>query len=133
MLANVIPSLKSQFIQLVPHKTVKSQDHMNEELHKIESEGGEGLVLRNPRSFYEARRSWGSLKLKSYKEIDCPIVAVDGNHGISVQTGGGIVKVNRGVERIDKVCPGQIAVIKYRGEIGQLQGEAVVIRVINAK
>lgn len=57
------------------HYHVKSIENLTQTLKQIESEGkfiikpgGEGIVLRNPRAFYETKRSWGSLKFKTYLE-----------------------------------------------------------------
>ncbi|KKL26430.1 hypothetical protein LCGC14_2395340, partial [marine sediment metagenome] len=44
---------------------IKSLDHMYEELAKTRANGGEGLMLRRPDSFYECKRSHNLLKLKN--------------------------------------------------------------------
>lgn len=53
-----------------PHKDEEVNMNIEDELIKVEEKGGEGLVLRKPKSSYEFRRSQNFLKVKSwsYKE-----------------------------------------------------------------
>lgn len=53
-----------------PHLDEEVPMNIEDELKKVEDEGGEGLVLRKPKSAYEFKRSQSMLKVKSwsYKE-----------------------------------------------------------------
>ena len=42
---------------------VKSKEHLLEELKSVQDDGGEGLMLREPKSLYEGRRSKTLLKV----------------------------------------------------------------------
>ncbi len=48
--------------------------HLQEELARIESQGGEGLMLRQPESTYEAGRSSTLLKVKTFYDAEARVV-----------------------------------------------------------
>ena len=62
------------FMKLNKHKCVKDNSHVMEELARIESIGGEGVMLKNPSSLYEGRRNWAMLKVKSYLDEEAQIL-----------------------------------------------------------
>jgi DNA ligase-1 len=47
---------------------------MDAELARIEDLGGEGLMLREPRSYYENRRSYTLLKVKTFKDAEAVVI-----------------------------------------------------------
>ncbi len=49
-------------------------DHLKEELARIESLGGEGLMLRQPESRYEAGRSSTLLKVKTFHDAEAYVI-----------------------------------------------------------
>jgi DNA ligase-1 len=57
-----------------PHEVCRDLDHLRAELARIESLGGEGLMLRQPRSKYEIGRSWTLLKVKSFLDAEARVV-----------------------------------------------------------
>ena len=57
----------------------RSAEHLRRELTRIEELGGEGLILRQPASLYEPRRSATLLKVKSFH--DCEATVVDHEPG----------------------------------------------------
>lgn len=64
-----------------PHHRCDGLDHLREELAKVESLGGEGLMLRAPGSLYEAGRSATLLKVKSFQDDEACIVGIDAGEG----------------------------------------------------
>lgn len=62
------------FLRLVRHTSVKDNSHVTEELKRIESLGGEGVMVKNPCSFYEGRRNWAMLKVKSFHDEEAEII-----------------------------------------------------------
>lgn len=60
-----------------PHDVVKSRDHLMAELARIESLGGEGLMIRKPGSAYEVGRSNTLLKLKPFKDAEAVVVGYE--------------------------------------------------------
>jgi DNA ligase-1 len=60
---------------LHPHQPCKGLEHLREELARVESLGGEGLMLRQPRSVYEVGRSFTLVKVKSFRDAEAEVVA----------------------------------------------------------
>jgi DNA ligase-1 len=58
-----------------PHVVCTGIDHLKEELSRIEALGGEGVMLRQPRSMYVAGRSSTLLKVKSFKDDEAVVIA----------------------------------------------------------
>ena len=57
------------------HEACKGHEHLKEQLAFVESLGGEGLMLRQPRSRYEAGRSNTLLKVKSFFDAEARVLA----------------------------------------------------------
>ncbi len=74
-------------------------DHLREELARIESLGGEGLMLRQPKSLYTAGRSSTLLKVKSFRDDEAIIIghqAGTGRH--KGRLGALLVRLDNGIE-----------------------------------
>lgn len=52
------------------HEVCRGKDHAFEELKRVEGLGGEGVMLREPRSVYVGSRSHTLLKLKSFHDAE---------------------------------------------------------------
>jgi DNA ligase-1 len=65
---------KPPFTQAHPHEVCRDLDHLRAELARIEALGGEGLMLREPRSKYEIGRSWTLLKVKSFLDAEARVI-----------------------------------------------------------
>ncbi|MEM9195186.1 MAG: DNA ligase [Myxococcota bacterium] len=57
-----------------PHVPCRDEDHLREELRRVEELGGEGLMLRRPGSKYEAGRSSTLLKVKTFHDAEAIVV-----------------------------------------------------------
>jgi DNA ligase-1 len=57
-----------------PHEVCKGADHLRQELARVEALGGEGLMLRRPRSRYEVGRSVSLLKVKTFLDGEGRVV-----------------------------------------------------------
>lgn len=64
------------FIQLVEQSRVESHDHLMEQHAEIVAAGGEGLIIRDPNSAYEFKRSSSMLKVKGWHELEAECVGV---------------------------------------------------------
>ena len=64
----------AKFAQLHPHQRCKNLDALRAELARIESLGGEGLMLRQPGSKYAAGRSTTLLKVKTFHDAEAIVV-----------------------------------------------------------
>jgi DNA ligase-1 len=58
-----------------PHTVCKDLAHLKDELARIEALGGEGLMLRQPKSSYAVGRSSTLLKVKTFKDNEAIVVA----------------------------------------------------------
>lgn len=56
------------------HQQCKSLEHLREELTRVVALGGEGLMLRQPGSRYEAGRSSTLLKVKTFHDAEARVV-----------------------------------------------------------
>jgi len=61
--------------RVVDHTSARDNDHVQEMLEEVEQKGGEGLMLRQPRSAYAGGRSATLLKVKTFTDCDAVVVA----------------------------------------------------------
>lgn len=66
---------KNSQVRVVPQLLCKSLKHMEDLLEKVLSLGAEGLMLRQPGSLYEPRRSSSLLKVKRFFDEEAEIIA----------------------------------------------------------
>lgn len=59
---------------MVENRLCNSRKDMEEELEKVLALSGEGLMLRNPDSFYERRRSDNLLKVKKFLDDEALVI-----------------------------------------------------------
>lgn len=65
----------SEYAFVIPQVPVRDQDHLQEELQRIERLGGEGLIVRDPEALYRFGRSAQILKVKSYDDAEATVIA----------------------------------------------------------
>lgn len=65
------PSAYAFVIKQIP---VRDREHLTCELERVESLGGEGLVVRNPQAEYLAGRSSAVLKVKNYRDAEAVVI-----------------------------------------------------------
>ena len=63
------------FIRLVPFEQVRDKADVERRLLEAEESLFEGVVLRNPASLYERKRSWGWLKVKRHLDLEVKVLA----------------------------------------------------------
>ena len=89
----------SEFLQAHQHTRCRGLDHLQEELARVESLGGEGLMLRQPGSRYEVGRSTSLLKVKTFHDAEAVVVdhvAGKGRH--KGRLGALVVRIPDGTE-----------------------------------
>ncbi len=108
------------------HEVCKGLDHLRAELARVEGLGGEGLMLRQPRSRYEIGRSWTLLKVKNFLDAEARVVAHKpgtGRHkgrlgALTVELADGTrFDIGTGfsdAEREDPPHPGSIVCFRYQ-------------------
>ena len=60
--------------RFLEHVTCDGIDHLREELARVEALGGEGLMLRQPKSPYVAGRSTTLLKVKTFHDAEAKVI-----------------------------------------------------------
>ncbi len=64
----------SQFAFVIPQKTISNINQLQNELQRIKSLGGEGLIVRNPDALYTAGRTREILKVKIFFDAEAIVV-----------------------------------------------------------
>jgi DNA ligase-1 len=94
-----VRSMGSEFIQPLEHTRCRGLEHLRTELERIESLGGEGLMLRQPGSRYEAGRSASLLKVKTFHDADAVVVGYAAGKGRHKgRLGALVVRTAEGIE-----------------------------------
>lgn len=73
-LRDSLAKCKGKNIKLHSHELCRNVDHLRKELARVEALGGEGLMLRQPGSKYEAGRSTTLLKVKSFHDAEACVL-----------------------------------------------------------
>lgn len=69
-----LASSRPEFAEVHRHDRCRGLEHLREELARVEALGGEGLMLRQPGSGYEAGRSPTLLKVKTFHDAEARVV-----------------------------------------------------------
>jgi DNA ligase 1 len=64
----------SEFATVLEQQPCRDEEHLRAELARIEALGGEGLMLRQPGSLYEAGRSTTLLKVKRFHDAEATVL-----------------------------------------------------------
>src|SRR5262249_39334125 len=70
----VVRDNRSEFILFDPQIRCEGKAHLQDELARVLSLGGEGVMLRQPESPYEPRRSSTLLKVKKFQDAEARVV-----------------------------------------------------------
>ncbi|KAF9459157.1 hypothetical protein BDZ94DRAFT_1268934 [Collybia nuda] len=114
----------SEQIEVVSHELAMSRQHVLDKLKEIEGLGGEGLMLRQPGSKYEGRRSNTLLKIKTFYDAEAVIIGYMPGKGRNQGTTGALkckmesgktFSVGTGLSDKQRKTPPKIgAIIVYR-------------------
>lgn len=96
----LIEEISLDWLKAVEVYKALNNDHVFEELVKIEKIGGEGLMLRKPKSKYEPKRSNTLLKVKSFHDEEGTLIGYSDGKGkyVDGMVGALILKLKNGVE-----------------------------------
>jgi len=87
------------FLQLVEHQEVTSMEHMTKELDRVTGAGGEGVMIKDPNSKYENKRSNYLLKVKKFEDAEATVVGHQKGTGrCSDMCGAILVRGDDGIE-----------------------------------
>jgi DNA ligase-1 len=62
------------FIEILDQIPCKSQKHLDDLASDIFKKGGEGLMIKDPKSFYENKRSDKLLKIKKFTDAEAKVI-----------------------------------------------------------
>jgi len=117
---------KSSFLVAHPHVRCESVNHLQTELKRVESENGEGLMIREPGSAYVPKRSSTLLKVKSMQRDEFKIVGhLPGKGKYTGKLGGYLCTTNDGqefgvgsgltdVQRDAPLCVGTLITVQFQ-------------------
>lgn len=98
-LADRFAEWQPQFAEPLGQTLCRSVDHLREELTRIESLGGEGLMLRQPGSQYVAGRSTTLYKVKTFHDAEAVVIGHEPGRGKHVGRLGAVnVRLPNGKE-----------------------------------
>jgi DNA ligase 1 len=72
---------RPKFAQPLEHNQCRDVDHLREELARVTSLGGEGLMLRQPGSKYTVGRSSTLLKVKTFHDAEATVISHEPGKG----------------------------------------------------
>jgi len=84
---------KLDFTRVVEHIPCRGIAHLYEKLKEVEKMGGEGLMLREPRSAYVGARSNTLLKVKSVHDYEAKVIAHETGKGKNAHRTGALLCV----------------------------------------
>ncbi len=76
-----VKAYESRIIKIIPQLKVKSKKDLKRFLKEVEKQGGEGVVVRDPNTSYITGRSNRALKVKSFLDSECKVIAHNRGHG----------------------------------------------------
>lgn len=118
---------ESKYIRLIKQIKVRDNKHLEEYQKELEAKGAEGLVVRDASLDYYTLRNNNSLKVKSFDDTECEIVAYTDGKGkyrdmigsfVCKMQDGKMIKIGSGLSDAQRVNPPQIGAIitfKYYG------------------
>ncbi|MGB5854689.1 MAG: DNA ligase [Oceanisphaera sp.] len=75
VLQQLIPSSQSTYLQLIEQRLVNDNAELAEWLSQVDTDGGEGLMLRHRHSVYQTGRNQDLLKLKQFQDAEAQVLA----------------------------------------------------------
>jgi len=81
ILQNTLKSDENPYVEVCEQEICKGVDHLNEKMSEVEKLGGEGLMLRQPKSLYASGRSNTLLKVKNFNDEEAKVIAHEPGKG----------------------------------------------------
>lgn len=80
-LNDAVTEWRNEFTAVHAHTVCRDVEHLRAELQAVEALGGEGLMLRQPRSQYVAGRSSTLLKVKTFHDAEAVVIGHERGKG----------------------------------------------------
>ena len=122
---NKLKPYTNSIIKIIPQIPIQSKKHLQKFFNAVIHNGGEGVVIRDPDSMYERKRSSTILKLKPFLDDECTVVGYTQGKGklqglvgaLRCQLKNGkIIKIGSGLTLKERKNPpkiGDIVTFKY--------------------
>eukprot|EP00050_Salpingoeca_kvevrii_P003929 m.237694 g.237694 ORF g.237694 m.237694 type:complete len:311 (-) comp10910_c0_seq1:225-1157(-) len=130
---SIVSAASAAHICAVEHSKCTGREHLADELDKVHKAGGEGLMLRQPRSKYFEGRSSTLLKVKTFYDAEAEVIAhVPGKGKYAAMCGslelrmacGKTFRAGSGMSDRDREHPPAIgSIVSYRFQ--ELTGDGV--------
>jgi len=123
---NKVKPYENEYLKIIPQKYVKNKKELQKFLKQIEKKGGEGVVVRDPKAPYINKRTNKALKVKSFLDSECKVIAYTEGKGkykgvvgaLKCQLPNGtLFKIGSGLSDKDRKYPpkiGDIVTFKYK-------------------
>ena len=86
---------KSDYLELHKHEVCKGEEHLQKEMKRVLALGGEGMMVRDPKSKYEHRRTKTMLKVKEFHDDEATVIGHEKGTGRLEKLMGAIVVKNK--------------------------------------
>ncbi len=73
-LKDIVTKLGPNHVEVLEHIVCESRKHLEDKLDEITAKGGEGVMIRDPNSKYEGRRSEKLLKVKKFEDAEATVI-----------------------------------------------------------
>ncbi|KAJ3398170.1 hypothetical protein HDU80_009211 [Chytriomyces hyalinus] len=123
-LKQLVSNTSASHLKILAQEKVKNKDHVTTLLAQVESKGGEGLMLRQPKSLYVGKRSTTLLKVKSFYDAEAIVVGYEAGKGRNASVTGSLkckmqsgkeFKIGTGLSDAERKKPPAIgAIVTYR-------------------
>jgi DNA ligase-1 len=80
-LKEIIGEKKSPYLSLHEHVVCESPEQLLEATDRVIEKGGEGMMLRDPESMYEKKRSFALLKVKKFEDAEATVIGHEAGKG----------------------------------------------------
>ncbi|CAI2369579.1 unnamed protein product [Moneuplotes crassus] len=98
-LAKIFKGNKSEYIEFHKQEVCEDKEHLDAEMKRVVDLGGEGMMIRDPNSFYEYRRSDKILKVKQSYDAEAVVLKkIKGTGRCYNMMGALFVRNNEGIE-----------------------------------
>lgn len=67
---------ENNYVKYVNHGIVKSYAEIEETYHTFLNNNYEGIMIKNPKAYYEFKRSYNYMKIKPVKSMDMEVIAI---------------------------------------------------------
>lgn len=114
-----VQSIDSQYVRLVPHELIETEDQLLQFEQDVLADGFEGVMLRDPEGLYKFGRSTlkegGLLKLKRFTDDEAVVVgAVELQHNENEAFKGELGQTKRSTKKAGKTGGGTLGALRVR-------------------